>query len=106
MVSGSLKVPYLLDGQQGILLACSTAESARVCAVNYQMYEAGGVIRNPYWLYFAVWWFPELAMMNWRGITEGRYRGEQMSELTLGNLLDVVFAARDQPDWRERCAMV
>ncbi len=59
-------IPYRLNNEYGVLLAASTAQSTRVCHENMELYTAGGVIDNPHWLYYELWWFPSMAMFQRR----------------------------------------
>ncbi len=51
MVSGSVKVPCVINGVPGILLAVLTYADGGMIT-----YADGGVITEPHWLYYDFWW--------------------------------------------------
>ncbi len=44
--------------------------------------------------------------MNWHGITAARYEGQQLPSMTLGRLLEEVFAEKGLANWREQYCMI
>ena len=97
----AIKIPWQREGVKGMLLAVSTALSTRVSAEKKAVNNVGGIITNPEWLYYEVWWYPGLALLNWSGITDTTYQGTELGML-LGDVLNVVCISRGMTDWKER----
>ena len=102
LVNGSyfatgIMVPAVINGASGMLLAVSTPESTRVSKQNYLDNVLGRIISNPEWLYYAVWWYANLAFQNWSGITDAQYQGHEIG--TLGDVLDTECIKHGMVDW-------
>ena len=59
----------------GMLVAISTAESTRVHKENALEHSAGRGIRNPHWQYLQVYFFKDLAFLNFSGMHDEQYGG-------------------------------
>ena len=88
-------VPYQMDTVDGIILLTSTRGSTCQLARNSATALEGGIISDPHWSYFDVWWYPELVTLNFHGITDPKYAGTQL-DVNFGELL----TRRLGPDWR------
>ena len=96
-----IMIPYTLKGVRGVLLAVSTSESTRVSKENHGIHQSGRMIKAPEWLFYQVWWFAGLAVLNFRGITESMYNGTNLNML-LGDFLDGIFSQKGIQDWKEK----
>ncbi len=97
----ALKMPMTWQGVNGIMLAVSSPQSTAVSKENARIAAAGGIITEPEWLYYEVWWFAGLAFLNWAGILETKFQGHQLSML-LGDFIDGVCLQKGMADWKER----
>ena len=73
-------VPYVIAGINGMIVACSTAESTRMQNQNNQEQAEGMPIRDPSFLYFNVYWFPRMAILNFVGITKAKFQGSMIAD--------------------------
>ena len=89
---------FCIDGVDGVILAVSSALSTNICKENMAQYQRSAVIDNPHWLYYDVWWYAGLALLNFSGILNNQYQGHLLS-YQLGQLFDDVFASK-MPNWR------
>ena len=60
-----------------------------------------GIVSDPHWAYYDVWWYAGLVTLNFRGITDPQYQGTKLDE-NFGQLLTRVF----DPNWRQKYATV
>ena len=80
-------VPWSVDGVSGILLAVSTPESIRAYKASIAQNQRGGMITEPDWLYYGVYWFAGLCMFNFAGLSDPQYEGRELPG-NLGMLLE------------------
>ena len=73
-------VPYGINGINGMIVACSTGESTRIQHQNCQEQAAGMPVRDPSFLYFNVYWFPRMAILNFVGITKAKFQGSMIAD--------------------------
>ncbi len=97
----ALMVPVMYNGERGVLLAVSTAQSNQAFQRSVLANQQGETITEPEWWYFQVWWYPGLALLNFSGITDSRYQGAVLSD-KLGELLGSMCDQRRIPNWREK----
>jgi hypothetical protein len=99
-------IPWTMHGQHGIMVAASTPESNRAFKESVLVNEQNGVISMPEWLYFEVFWYPNLCLFNIAGLTDPMY-GVYRQPQPLGDILSGVFAARGIHNWQQRfCYLV
>ena len=94
-------IPLVFGGRQCIIVASSTAASARAYRSGMAENQAGRMLVDPEWLHFDVFQYEGLAMMNFRGLTGPHVKLPG----TLGNFLDGIFHSRGQPRWRDKYCM-
>ena len=58
-------VPYQMETVDGVILLTSTCGSTRQLARNSATAREGGIISDPHWSYFDVWWCQGLVTLNW-----------------------------------------
>jgi hypothetical protein len=97
----AFKVPFVFGGSPGILLLESSAASTRKYKENMELFNAGGIITDPYWLYFTSSFFPYLSFLNFHGMTDGQ--GSCITLAPLGVLLD---GALGHNTWRQEYCTV
>ena len=73
-------VPVVYNGERGVLLAVSTAESNQAFQRSVLANQQGQTITEPEWWYFQVWWYQGLALLNFSGITDSTYQGALLSD--------------------------
>ena len=67
------KIPYVVGDSTGTFLFVSTAHSSRVYAENMLQIQQGQVVLKPFWFFFEVWQFREMALFNMGSFLDGRY---------------------------------
>jgi hypothetical protein len=89
-----LMVPWCMPARPGgavvpgVLLAMSTPQSASVFNDSCRANRIHGTpITNPEWMYYHVYWYPHLALMNIAGLSEAQYDPQELTE-NLGVVLD------------------
>ena len=95
----AIQMPYSLHGIQGVVIAMSTAESSRVCKENMDLNQQGSYVFDPYWLYYQLWWFAGMTLLNFAGITDSRHEGQPLG--MLGELVNDVAMRNGIKNWRE-----
>ena len=100
-IATTIQVPFTLDGRKGMLLADSTPQSTEVSKQNNHINNMLGIVTDPHWLYYKLWWHPGRAALNWSGIRDAKYEGSALPIL-LGELLERACIAKGMPDWRDR----
>ena len=84
-IPGSYRTTPTAKPKQGMFLAMSTARSCRVDNDNRIALKAGLAVATAGWVYMEVYYFEDLALGNWAGITNVRHQGQRIGEL--GDLL-------------------
>ena len=95
----AFKVPYDNGESAGILLFMSTAESSRIYVENMEQLEHEGMITNPHWLYYSVWCFKGMTLMNFADFNNPVYEGHQPFDDFGSMLQESVFS--NTPGWRD-----
>ena len=98
----SMIFPFTLQGVAGLVCAVSTGESTRT----QQGHPPGIEITHPGWLQYVCFFCPGLCILNWQGMTDGRYGAQRDSIGILGDLLDKLCAVNGMRDWRSMYAVV
>ena len=86
MCPAKLPSTRMPDGEDGMLIAISTAESTRIQKQNMIDHQAGRGIGRPYWHEFDLYWYVGLAFLNFSGITDSQYQGQKVT-YTFGTYL-------------------
>ena len=74
--TNAIQLPFSMNGTCGVIIALSTPESTRVCKENTALLEQGSYVLDPYWLYYQVWWYAGMSLLNFAGITDPRFQGQ------------------------------
>ena len=94
-------ITYVYDGVQGILLLESTPASTAKYKENSEVFQQGGLVDDPYWMYFNSSFYPGLSFLNFRGMVDGH-----KSVRPLGPFGDLVDRELESNVWRQQyCAV-
>ena len=91
---------YHRDGADGCIVFCSTAASTRVAKENYLRNLLGMTITDPSWMYYSVWWYRGLLVNNHHGITDFRFQGTEIYEVSR-SFFEAEFHIRGIQQWEE-----
>ena len=96
----SLREPFL-GMMNGTLILVSTTASTQQKQVNVETVANGGIVTEPYWMKFDVWWYYDIALGNLAGVTDRKYRGTKLHE-NLGMLVEKGCRQRGIESWEDR----
>ena len=95
----AFKVPYVMGDASGIFLIISTALSSYMYKENMMDMEASRMITDPYWLYYSVYQFAGMSLLNFADFGNSKYDGHQPFVDFRTMLAMVVFAKT--PQWKD-----
>ena len=98
-IATGMHIVLRIMGVQGLLVALSTPRSCQVSKENQVTSERGGAITEPHWLYWEVYWYPGVALLNFVAISQSR-RAERGIPHTLKDMLEDHFKRKCMPHWR------
>ena len=79
-------VPGGVERTPGMLVAQSTGQTTRLQKENAEQHAAGLGISRPYWYDLEVYWFQDLAFLNFNGMHDSKYNGHRLP-YTFGQFL-------------------
>ena len=91
---------YYGDGADGCIVFVSTPASTRVAKDNYLRNHLGMTITDPSWMYYSVWWYRGLLVNNHHGITDFRFQGTEIYEVSR-SFFEAEFHIRGIQQWEE-----
>lgn len=98
-------IPLPIDGISGLLVVMSTKESNKAFHDSVSKNANHCMVTDPEWLYFAVYWYPGLALWNIAGLMDPKYVVSETPR-PLWCLLETIFQKRGNPNWRQQyCTM-
>ena len=100
----AFQIPYAYNGQPGVLVACSTAESTRIQAKNQDDLQSVGCITEPSFLFYEVWFYAGLAVLNFSGLTDPQHNPVSIG--LLGDVLHKVCMEKGVRDWKKKYCML
>ena len=110
--SKAFMVPWSMPGATpqeqipGMLVAVSTPESTRAFKASVSQNQEGArIVDDPEWLYFQVYWYPRLSMLNFKGLTDHAYPPTSMQQ-PLGEILAGMCRVKGIENWKNKyCIM-
>ena len=96
--ASAVKIPYVVGESTGIILFLSTAESSRVYAENMASIESGQVITKPFWFYFQVYQYQNMALLNLGSFCDNRYQGHMPAQ-NVESFFDTIVCLNN-PNWK------
>ena len=96
-----MHVRVTVDGIVGLLVLLSTPVSCSVSKQNQEAYESKEPKTDPHWLYFDVYWYPGLALLDFLGISRSVNAARGMQN-RLGDMLNDHFGSKGMHNWRDK----
>jgi len=94
----TLKIPWSINDDTGILMAVSTLASRQAYSHNVLAHDRNMWVADPYWLHFDLWWYPGVSLGD---IIEPTYQGHRLN-MTFGHFCGEVLRRQNKPNWKEQ----
>ena len=89
----AMHVVLSIDAVRGLLVLMSTARSCAVSRENQITLDGGSDITDPHWLYWDVFWYPNVALFKLFAVSQSR-RAQTGIGHTLGKMIKAHFLAK------------